>query len=67
LRLAATAAAWLVTIVLAGVFGAADASAARHHAPTHECATAGAMIPDHDSSIPGRDEIAARAEAYSGM
>lgn len=48
----ATAAAWLVPIVLAGVFRAADAFAARHHAPTHECATAGAVIPRHDLNIP---------------
>lgn len=67
------AAAWLVPIVLAGLFGAGNALGARHHAPPHKCATAGVMIPQHDPTLPGPDEIAAsdwlehlRAEAYSG-
>lgn len=70
----AVAAAWLVPILFATVFVAADAIAARHHAPARECATAGAMIPRHDPSLPGPDEIAAsdwlervRAEGYSGL
>ena len=57
-----TAAAWLVSILFAGLLGATDALASRHHGRPRECALAGA------------DEIAAsdwlervRAEAYSGM
>jgi hypothetical protein len=70
-----TAAAWLVPILFASLLGAADALASRHHGPpAYECQLTGAMIPRHNSSIAGPDEIAAsdwlervRAEAYSGM
>ncbi|HUC09783.1 MAG TPA: hypothetical protein VL985_05065 [Stellaceae bacterium] len=68
------AAAWLVVIMFAMVFAAADALASLHG--THssgETGIAGAVIPRHDPSFPGPDEIAAsdwleraRAEAYCG-
>jgi hypothetical protein len=68
------AAAWLVAIMFVLVFTAADALASRHSSRSREPSLAGALIPRHDPSFPGPDEIAAsdwlgrvRAEAYSGL
>jgi hypothetical protein len=63
--------AWLVVLVFAALFATADAVAALHKPPPGGCELAGAVIPRHDPSVPGPDEIAAsnwlervRAEAY---
>jgi hypothetical protein len=63
--------AWLVAFVFAGLFATADAIASRHKPPPGRCALAGSVIPRHDPSLTGPDEIAAsdwlqraRAEAY---
>jgi hypothetical protein len=70
----APAAAWLLPILLAALFGTAHAAASRHHAAPRACALAGAAIPHHDASLLGPDEIKAsdrlervRADASSGM
>jgi hypothetical protein len=52
-----TTAAWLVPILFAGLFGAANALASRHHAAPRKCELAGAVIPHHDPSLPGPDRI----------
>ena len=52
------AAAWLLPILFAGLFGAAHALASRHHAPPGKCELAGVVMPHHDPSVPGSDEIA---------
>ncbi|MGA8756370.1 MAG: hypothetical protein WB611_08555 [Stellaceae bacterium] len=53
------ASAWVVAIVCVLLFAAADASASRHGAPSREGNLAGAVIPRHDPSFPGPDELAA--------
>jgi hypothetical protein len=65
--------AWLVAFVFAGLFATADAMASRHKPRPGRCGLAGSVIPRHDPSFPGPDEIAAsdwlervRAEAYGG-
>jgi hypothetical protein len=67
------AAAWLVVILFVVLFAAADALASLSHSPCKE-SLAGAVIPRHDASSPGPDEVAAsdwlervRADAYSGF
>jgi hypothetical protein len=70
----ALAAAWLLPLLFAALIGAAHAMASGHHDSARECGLAGAVIPEHDPSLPGPDEIKAsdwleqvRAAAYSGM
>jgi hypothetical protein len=65
------ASAWLVAIIFLVLFTLADALAAQHSSSSRAPNLAGAIIPRHDPSFPGRDEIAAsdwlervRAEAY---
>jgi hypothetical protein len=65
--------AWLVAIVFVVVLAAADALALLHSTSSREASLASAVIPRHDPSFPGRDEIAAsdwldrvRSKAYSG-
>ncbi len=54
------AAAWVIAIACVLLFAAADALASRHRAPSgggkHNLA--GAVIPRHDPSFPGPDEVA---------
>ena len=70
----ALAAAWLLPVLFAALFGAANALASGHHDLARDCVLAGAAIPQHDASLPGPDEIKAsdwlervKVEAYSGM
>jgi hypothetical protein len=67
------ASAWLVAIVFVVLFVAADALASLRSTSSREASLAGAVIPRHNPSFTGPDEIAAsdwldrvRAEAYSG-
>jgi hypothetical protein len=67
------ASAWLVAILFLVLFAAAAALASLRITSSHEASLAGAVIPRHDPSFPGPNEIAAsdwlnrlRAEAYSG-
>jgi hypothetical protein len=67
------ASAWLVAIIFVVLFATAEALASRHSASPREDSVAGAVIPRHDPSFPGPDEVAAsdlveraRSEAYSG-
>ena len=53
------ASAWVVAIVCVLLFAAADASASRHRAASRQGNLAGAVIPRHDPSFPGPDELAA--------
>ncbi len=53
------ASAWVVAIVCVLLFAAADASASRHRAASRQGNLAGAVIPRHDPSFPGPDEVAA--------
>jgi hypothetical protein len=66
------ASAWLVAITFVLLFATAGAFASLHSNPSREANLAGAVIPRHDPSYPGTDEIAAsdwleraKAEAYS--
>jgi len=68
------ASAWLVATTFVVLFAAADALASLHRPAPREANLAGAVIPRHDPSFPGPDEIAAsdwlervRVEAYSGL
>lgn len=70
------ASAWLVAIIFVLVFATGEALASRHNSSPRESSLAGVMIPRHDSSFPGPDEIASsdrlelervRAEAYCGL
>ena len=63
--------AWLVASLVAGLFAGADALASLRSTSSREATLAGAVIPTHDPSFPGPDEIAAsdwlvqaRAGAY---
>jgi hypothetical protein len=67
------ASAWLVAIIFVLLFGAADALASRHSSASSKSRLVGVVIPQHDPSVPGPEEIAAanwleraKAEAYSG-
>jgi len=67
------ASAWLVAILFLVLFAAAAALASLRITSSHEASLAGAVIPRHDPSFPGPNEIATsdwlnrlRAEAYSG-
>jgi hypothetical protein len=69
----AIASAWLVAMIFALVFAAADAVASRHEPQRGKSYLAGVEIPRHDPSVPGPDEIAAsdslqrvKAEAFCG-
>jgi hypothetical protein len=53
------ASAWVVAIVCVLLFAAADTSASRHVAVSRVGNLAGAVIPRHDPSFPGPDELAA--------
>ena len=66
------AAAWLVMMIFVALFATGEALACRHRAPSRESTLTGAVIPRHDSSLLGPDEVAAsdwvqrvKAEAYS--
>jgi hypothetical protein len=66
------ASAWLVAIIFVGLFATAEALASLRNASPRKDSLAGAVIPRHDPSFPGPDEVAAsdlleraRAEAYS--
>jgi hypothetical protein len=66
------AAAWLAALMFAVLLVTVQALASRHAASPRQQSLAGAVIPRHDSSVPGPDEVAAsdwlqqaRAEAYS--
>jgi hypothetical protein len=68
------AAAWSIAIALVVLFATGQALASRHDPSPREGSLAGAVIPHHDPSFPGPDEMAAsdwlervRAEAYSGL
>jgi hypothetical protein len=68
----AVASAWLVAIVFVGLFATAEALASRHSSSPREGSLAGVVIPRHEASVPGPDEVAASgwleratAEAYS--
>jgi hypothetical protein len=63
--------AWLVALIVAGVWVTGDALASLPCPTHHAGALAGIVIPRHDPSSPGPDEVAAsdwlqriRAEAY---
>ena len=65
------ASAWFVALAFAALFSGWQTLAAHHQNPFHQSSLAGAIIPRHNSSVPGPDEIAAsdwlervRAEAY---
>jgi hypothetical protein len=68
------ASAWLLAIILGALFVTVQAMASRHTpSPPRVDSLAGAVIPRHDPSFPGPDEVAAsdwlkraQAEAYSG-
>lgn len=65
------ASAWVIAIFCVLLFAAADALASRHGARTSQVELAGAVIPRHDPSFPGPDEVAAsdwveRATAEAG-
>lgn len=65
------ASAWVFVIVCVLLFAAADAMACRHRAPSGKGQLTGAVIPRHDPSFPGPDEVAAsdwveRATAEAG-
>jgi hypothetical protein len=53
------AAAWLVAIVILALFAGGQALASRYSTPAHATGLAGALIPRHDSSFLGPDEMAA--------
>jgi anti-sigma-K factor RskA len=68
------AAAWSVAVIFVVLFATGEALASRHGTSPHEGSLAGAVIPQHDPSVPGSNEMAAsdwlervRAEAYSGL
>ena len=70
----AAASAWLVAITLVVLFATGEALASWHDPSPREGSLAGVVIPHHDPSLPGPDEMAAsdwlervRAEAYSGL
>ena len=65
--------AWLVVIALVVLLAAAHALGSRNSMPLHQGDLAGAVIPRHDPSFAGPDEVAAsdaleraKAEAYTG-
>jgi len=67
------ASAWIVAIMVVALFATVGAVASLHSTAPRTPALAGAVIPRHDSSFPGPDEVAAsdwleraRAEAYYG-
>jgi hypothetical protein len=66
------ASAWLVAVVFVVLFATAEALASRHSSSPRAGSLAGAVIPRHELTVPGSDEVAAsdwleraRAEAYS--
>lgn len=68
----AVVSAWLVAIVFVVLFATAEALASLHSSSPREGSLAGSVIPWHELSVPGSDEVAAsdwleraRAEAYS--
>jgi hypothetical protein len=70
----AVAAAWSIAITLVVLFATGEALASWHDPSPREGSLAGVVIPHHDPSLPGPDEMAAsdwlervRAEAYSGL
>jgi hypothetical protein len=63
--------AWLLAFIFAALFATAGGFASRHYASPRDSRLAGAVIPRHDPSFPGPDDVAAsdwlervRAEAY---
>ena len=70
----AVVSAWLVAFLMVVLFAAADAFASLHKPEFGKSPLAGVVLPRHDPSFPGPNEMAAsdwlervRAEAYSGF
>jgi hypothetical protein len=66
------ASAWLAAVMFVVLLATVQALASRHAGSARNESLAGAVIPRHDPSVPGPDEVAAsdwleraRAEAYS--
>jgi hypothetical protein len=67
------ASAWIIAVIFIATLATVQALASLHNVSSRSGHLVGAVIPRHDSSVPGPDEVAAsdqleraRAEAYSG-
>jgi hypothetical protein len=67
------ASAWIIAVIFIATFATVQALASLHNVSSRSDHLVGAVIPRHDASVPGPDEVAesdqlerARAEAYSG-